>query len=459
MYKFEEKVLAGLRKCTADKLSEYKFGIAVSGGADSVALLNALVNILSPLNVKLYVITVNHNIRPEEETAGDAAFVLELCKNLERNGKKIEAELVELEKGLVFSYAKERQSGVEEAARTLRYEAFENFIENHKLDYLCLAHNKNDQLETLLMRYLSGASVEALGGIRAVRGKYIRPMLDIERSEIEEYLKILNCSYRTDKTNFDAQYLRNKIRLKLVPFLNENFSGWASSILNAGERYRLDGEYIEEALQAFPLEKTEGGVQISLEAFLKLPAALKSRVLIKAFNLAGQTKRIPQAFLNDVINSLSLSDTFRFKKIYGQMEIECQKSSLFIKKYDKSETDLEFFVIIENTGIYELPFGALCVFNKEGTEGGKVSALISNNDLKSELEVSLPVIVRSIRPDDEIETADRKMKKIADILNDWKVSSTDKMFLPVFQELEGKEQKITGLLGAFLGYKDWIVKV
>jgi tRNA(Ile)-lysidine synthase len=284
-------------------------------------------------------------------------------------------------------------------------------------------------------------------------------MLDIERSEIEEYLKILNCSYRTDKTNFDAQYLRNKIRLKLVPFLNENFSGWASSILNAGERYRLDGEYIEEALQAFPLEKTEGGVQISLEAFLKLPAALKSRVLIKAFNLAGQTKRIPQAFLNDVINSLSLSDTFRFKKIYGQMEIECQKSSLFIKKYDKSETDLEFFVIIENTGIYELPFGSLCVFNKEGTEGGKVSALVSNNDLKSELEVSLPVIVRSIRPDDEIETADRKMKKIADILNDWKVPSTDKMFLPVFQELEGKEQKITGLLRAFLGYKDWIVKV
>lgn len=464
MCSFEEKVLNGIKKCGISNLSGLKIGAGVSGGADSISLLISLSNILSPLGLTLYVITVNHNIRAKEESSGDANFVLNLCKNLSDKGFLIKAKCYEIEEGQVSALAKERSGGIEDAARELRYEAFESFIKKNKLDYLCLAHNQNDQLETLLMRFFNGATLEALAGIKSLRGKYIRPLLDISRGEIEVYLKEKEQDFRTDKTNFDELYLRNKIRLKLMPFLDQNMGGWRKALLGANGRYQEDADFILDAVKDFPLEPCDGGIKVPLNDFLNLAPAIQNRVLIKAANMAGEDSRIPQAFLVDCLKALKSTGKINFTKHYNKVQVVCNKNNLLVKKYDKSQTDFKFFVIIEESGIYELPFGQLNVSKNDDSNAVLSSneeyvASICRGELISSFKLKLPVIVRSVSLDDEIKSADGKMKKVSDILNDWKLSDLDRSLLPVFQVLESSEQSIIALAGSFLGYKDWIVKL
>ncbi len=155
----------GLLECGISQNS--RVGVAVSGGADSVALLVSLVEILGKKNI--FVITVNHNIRPSEESKADADFVFELCKKI-----GVFCKIAEIERGIVLQTAKIRGGGTEEAARFLRYLEFEKFLKEKSLDFLCLAHTQNDQIETLLMRFLQGSS--QLSGIARRRGAFCRPL-------------------------------------------------------------------------------------------------------------------------------------------------------------------------------------------------------------------------------------------------------------------------------------------
>ncbi len=475
MSDFEKNVLLGLKTCIGEGLALRekscpplagishreenlpRLGAAVSGGADSVSLLISLCHILSPLGLCLEVITINHNIRPKEETAGDALFVQSLCQKLNADGYRVNCSVVELPLGAVADLAKNRKSGVEEAARFLRYQAFDRFILEKNLDFLCLAHNQNDQIETMLMRFLQGASVEALGGIARARGKYIRPLLGIKRSEIEDYLTGQNISWRTDKTNFDAQYLRNKIRLKLLPFLEENFPGFQSALLKGSERYFCDGDFIKKSVEDFPLVIKNDCVQISLSDFNGLAQSQKIRVILRAGNLLGEERRIPYQFIKDFLKGLGNCQGQAFRKVFGQLEISYEKSSIFVKKFCKSQTDLVFFDIIEESGLFEFPFGQLIVYESECQGEKSLSLCINGQDLP--LKLHFPFIVRSPRLGDEIESADGKMKSLSDIFNDWKISDADKNLLPVIQNLDCAEQKIVCLAGSFLGYKDWIVKL
>ena len=161
MCEFEKKVYENLKSCGlsfeegADGSGLSAPGAAVSGGADSISLLVSLSKIVTELKTsgkaapeKLFVITVNHNIRPAEESGGDAQYVEELCQKLEKEtGIKIVCQIVELERGAVEAEAQQRDRGTEDAARSLRYAAFEKFICQNQLDSLCLAHNRNDQLD------------------------------------------------------------------------------------------------------------------------------------------------------------------------------------------------------------------------------------------------------------------------------------------------------------------------
>lgn len=464
MCTFEKKVFTSIKNSGISNLSPLRIGAGVSGGADSVSLLISLCNILTPLGLTLFVVTVNHNIRSQEESGGDADFVLQLCKDLSMKGYLVQAECIELERGQVLELARTRAGGIEDAARELRYKAFEDFINHNQLDYLCLAHNQNDQLETILMRFLNGASLEALTGIKFIRGRYLRPLLEISRDEIETYLKESNYTYRTDKSNFDDLYLRNKIRLKLIPFLNQNFSGWKKALLGANGRYQEDAEFILGAVDAFPLELNDEEVKIPLADFMNIDPALQGRVLIRAANMIGEDSRIPQSFISDFLKTLKIKEAGNFSKYYNKVQLICYKSYLLVKKYDKRQTDFKFFVIIEESANYELPFGTLSVFKnidsaEEISDDEEYTASISREGFTSSFRLRLPVIVRSIRLDDEIKCADGKQKKVSDILNNWKVSDFDRSILPVFQTLGTDKESIIALPGNFLGYKDWIVRL
>ena len=489
MCEFEEKVKKNLIQCgVLTGSGAQKIGVAVSGGADSVSLLISLSSIFS----SLYVITVNHNIRPEAESRGDADFVLEVCEKLRRDGHEIFCKTVELKRGLVQEEAQKRGRGVEEAARALRYEAFEAFVTENQLTALCLAHNKNDQLETVLMRFLQGASLDSAGGIKEKRGCFVRPLLNISRAEIEEYLTSKNISWRTDKTNFETDYLRNKIRLKLVPFLDDNFEGWQTAVMAGAQKAAEDSKLIQSYMENYSLSVTEeGAVEIPFSDFLEAPESVKCRLLLEACNKAGETSRIPHQFLKDVIQSIKIishhaeyfdrlsttlvsasqleksqnkSGMTNFTKHFASIDIICEKKHLFVKKHTESSTDLVFSDIIEKTGIFEFPFGILNVFNyreQNGKHFVSVCAGVSDADCDDAVveSVSLPFCVRNTAPGDTVLCADGSEKKVSDILSDWHVRSEERALVPVIQILTEKSQRIQAVLGGFLGYKDWIVKL
>lgn len=457
MCNFELKVLDGLKKCGVDfsGKSNLKIGIAVSGGADSVSLLVSLSKIIKQFPATLNVITVNHNIRPEEETCGDASFVKDLCEKLS-DEKNISCTTIEIPRGVVFEVAKERGQGIEEAARYLRYKAFDSFIEENNISYLCLAHNQNDQFETVLMRFLQGASVDSLSGIKNKRDVFIRPLLEIERSEIETYLNENGYIWRTDSTNNQIEYLRNKIRLKLIPFLDKEFGGWKSGVLTGVQKASEDSDFIANVLEDFKIDVKDEEVSFLLSDFKKQPVAIQKRILLKSLNLAGETKRIPSVFLEDVINGLSDNA----KKVFHNFSISVKKEKILIKKDTKLHTEIVFFDIIEESGIYNFPFGYVNVKNtSEGLNDDKsFGGDIYINDTLYVKAVEMPFCIRSIQTGDYIETVSGEMKKVADVLTDWHVSSENRNMIPVVQLLGGSSQKIKCILGSFLGYKDWIVK-
>lgn len=452
MCEFEEKVKKNLIACGVCPDGSQKIGLAVSGGADSVSLLLALSSFLSTL----YVITVNHNIRPAEESGGDARFVEELCLRLEKEtGNKINCTLVELPGGSVEAEARKRGRGTEDAARSLRYDAFEKFVSQNQLECLCLAHNRNDQLETILMRFLQGSSFDSAGGIRARRGPYVRPLLNISRSEIESYLTGRGINWRTDKTNFETDYLRNKIRLKLLPFLDENFEGWQTAVLKGAEKNAEDADLMQSYLQSFSIDiEDDGSFQLPLDFFLPVPEALKYRLLREACIRAGEANRIPYNFLKDVINCQNPS----FSKRFGSIEISRKKNQLFIKKYTESNTDYVFSDIIEESGTYKFPFGNLYVYNYR-EQNGKGYVDVRTEENSHAENIPLPFCVRSSRLGDTVLCADGSEKKVSDIFSDWHVAQEKRSLIPVIQLLNEKSQRIKVVLGAFSGYKDWIVKL
>ena len=252
---FENQVLSGLKKCGVNLASISAaggaVGAAVSGGADSVSLLVSLCELCKPFSVPLKVITVNHFIRSNEETCGDVEFVSKLCSSLKEQGYDVTLKIHEIQKGTIAELSQTKNLGTEAAARELRYAAFEDFIRQEKLEVLCLAHNKNDQLETLLMRFIQGAGCDSLGGIPCRRNKYVRPLLWTERSAIESYLKEKGITWRTDSTNSDTTYLRNRIRNELVPVLNERFAGWDRGVLLGAQKAEDDSKVIKPLTEAF----------------------------------------------------------------------------------------------------------------------------------------------------------------------------------------------------------------
>lgn len=463
---FEKKVYDSLLECigrAGEHAAEQAcIGVGVSGGADSICLLVCLANLFKKCpSVSLKVVTVNHNIRSEEDSGGDCDFVVSVCNKLNevyyQNKNAISCEVVSLEKGKVFDFAKSRGAGIEESARFLRYLIFEDFIEKNHLDCFCLAHNKNDQLETALMRFLQGSSIEGSCGIWENRGKFVRPLINCDRKEIEKYLTEQGFEWRTDCTNLDNSYFRNRVRNELIPFLEKKFAGWKNSVLGGIKKNRLDFEIIEENAKQVPydFDNKKNVVSVLLSDFCNLKDGLKIRFLFECCNLIGKNNRMSFSFFEDVVLSLKKvcnkesfdSNSVWFEKHAEDFVIICKKDKLFVKKYAKKQTDLLFFDIIEEDGEYF--FNGNTVVVEDG------NLIFGETIIKN---VCFPLCIRNVQIGDVVKCADGKMKKVADVFSDWHVEEEDKGQILIVQELNSKGQNIICVLGKEFGYSDWIVK-
>lgn len=470
---FEQKVLKGLLDCGVNFLEiqntqkEIRVGVGVSGGADSVSLLLALTEISRNYPVKLFVISVNHFMRPDEQTCADADFVMGLCKNL-LDKKLIEKSyLKELEKGSVEKLSRTENSGPEAAARKLRYKAFEDFIKDNQLDVLCLGHNKNDQLETILMRMLQGGFVESKAGIPLRRDRFVRPLLNISRTEIEEYLQKKNQPYCTDATNNEKIFVRNRIRKDLVPLLNQDFPGWDTALLTGAQKDSLDGKTLKEiADQAFNdvcinVEEKKSVMQIDRFRFERLSENIQARVLLKAINEIFNTDvslRMPYAFIQDVLDFINADRNQECKKEVCGILVHIKKDVLLLKNELNTNTELFFSAIIEEDCSLESPVGLLKI-KSEGVCEDKKQHLVSINGCESFVSFDFPVLIRNVMPEDYIMAGDSTLKKVSHILTDWHINKQEWEKILVIQELSSSEQQLMCILGKYCGFKDWIVKV
>ena len=202
----QEKVFEQIRSSGMIRPGE-RIVAGVSGGADSVCMLHMLKAWQKVVSFELICVHVEHGVRGEESLE-DAAFVRRLCGNLSLPCHVIHVDMK--------AAAAERGMSPEEAGRTLRYEVFYRFL-SEKEGKISVAHHSGDQAETVLLHMARGCGLHGLGGMRPVNGRIIRPMLTVSREEIEQWLRENRIPWRTDQTNEDVCYTRNRIRHRILP--------------------------------------------------------------------------------------------------------------------------------------------------------------------------------------------------------------------------------------------------
>lgn len=489
-----------------------RFLLACSGGADSTALLLAFHQLQTRLRCRLTAVTVNHNIRSAEESAADSAFVAELCSSLE---PPVSCAVAEIPAGEVARYAKERSRGTEDAARALRYRLFEETAASVGANYIVTAHNRSDVYETALMRLFQGGSTASLSVMPVRRGRYLRPLITVERSDIEAFLRQQGIGWREDSTNAEDTYLRNRIRHHLVPALAMTFGGWRAGLDKTLQRISLDRSFCEEMLAAARANFTgadgaadwmqckHGALAIAADFFDSLHPALRLRVLEQGCRRLGIGTRVPLGILlrlssecvtasermaSNASTALEISEAAlegttsdvsavsdvsaaaliitekqpdTRSKIAAASALRLERrgdrillfdSTAYLRLYNQKS----YFLTIPQCGEYAYPLGQLEVYHSAD------GIFVRDSEDKScgVGPFTLPISVRSRRGGDRIQMKSGNVKEVKKILNEWQVDSLARELLPIIIEdtCIRRRTRIRALYGSFLGYKNWFVE-
>lgn len=312
-----DKVISTIKKYKMIDPND-KIVMGVSGGPDSLCMMDILYNLKERFNLKLYVVHVNHMIRGEEAKR-DAQFVEYMCSKL-----KLPFFLFEKE---VKKIAREMGYSEEEAGRYVRYQAFEDVLREVKGNKIAVAHNKNDVVETVFLNLIRGSGIAGLIGIKPVNGNIIRPLIEIEREEIERYLKEKGLKPVVDFTNYEDLYKRNKVRLKLIPFINETFDVDIIGSIYRMAKITLDeNDYLEkECKKAFNevCDSNNEGILADIKKLKSQHLAIQRRLVRLMYQkLKGDVYGLEYIHVEDVLNLL---DKQTSSKIDLPFEIEAIK--------------------------------------------------------------------------------------------------------------------------------------
>ncbi|MCK5763938.1 MAG: tRNA lysidine(34) synthetase TilS, partial [Clostridiales bacterium] len=310
-----------------------KVVVGLSGGPDSVAMLYGLLALKEKYHIELFAVHLNHMIRGALADA-DQKYVENLCKSIDIPIYSFKKDIPRMSKDLKMTE--------EEVGRKVRYELFEKICSEVDGSKIAIAQNKNDQVETFIMRVIRGAAIDGLASIKYIRDeKFIRPLLGCDREVIEAFCEKNNLKPRIDHTNFETEYFRNKVRINLIPHMVKTYNpNLIDTIYRNVEIIQRDLDYLDsEALKEF--NKFEPG-DISIDGLNSLHLAIRSRVLRKIIE-----RRI--GYLRDISS--------------GQIE-ELEKLIL------KGQTGKK--VIVKNT-VFQIENEKLKIFEKQAYEKVKFS--------------------------------------------------------------------------------------
>lgn len=287
--------------------------IAVSGGSDSVFLLYLFNHLKEKYQLSLHVAHLNHGFRKEAEK--DADFVRRLAADLTIpfTSKKID----------VPSYAKKKRLSKQEAAREVRYSFLKDVANKKGANKIALGHTADDQAETFIMRMIRGSGPKGMGGINPClqitdcgsRFTVIRPLIEIGRKEIMDYLKKNKISFIQDPSNIADVYMRNRIRNELIPFIEKGYNPRVKeSFVHSAEILREEDSFLEDYTRKILSElvtlREKGRIEIALNPFLDLDKAIQRRIVrIIIEELKGSLKGYAMEHINKVIDSIALGQT------------------------------------------------------------------------------------------------------------------------------------------------------
>lgn len=299
----------------------------ISGGTDSVCLLFMLLKLQKELGFALMAVHVNHGIRGAEAER-DEAYVKRLCRQWNVRLKVYREN--------VPAYAKEHGMTEEEAGRDIRRTCFCKVLKEWGGTKIALAHHENDNVETLLWNLCRGTGIRGLGGIAPVNDVWIRPLLCVKRREIESYLKKRGISYCTDTTNADRRYMRNRIRMDVIPYLEDCVN--TESVSHMGKTmermYELE-QYILEEVGQYKESCTgwkNGRRIIRQTEYTKIPKALRDNVLHEILcETAGRRKDIEEVHVQMLRDLFTKQVGKRINLPYGVTAIRTYEGVRFEK--------------------------------------------------------------------------------------------------------------------------------
>jgi tRNA(Ile)-lysidine synthase len=417
-----------------------KVGVAVSGGADSVALLRLLIELREELKSKtpfeIAVIHFNHQLRGRSAEA-DERFVRKLA---ETQGLKFYCESADVD-----AAAKRAKRNVEDAGRRERYVFFARLVKEGRVAWVATAHTMDDQAETVLAHVLRGTGLAGLGGIHAISGRVVRPLLGVRRAELRKYLKLRKQSWREDATNRDTTRTRARIREKLIPLLEKKFqTEVVEHLAQLAEHARDDEEFLdraaEEKLRDFHGDGSAFRVSVDDLVGQNTALALRGRMVrgivkackAQAGELGAQHVAIVLLFAERGENGKSL-------QLPGGVEVRREKDALTFHAMSgartKAETAIEFehaVVLRDGAALIRIPL-LRRVFRFRQIdwvgERGETSEMRAAVDCS---RISGRLVLRNWRPGDRLQPAGRsRVYKLKRLLNAQGVNRWERNGWPV----------------------------
>ena len=329
----EQKVLNTIKKYNLIEEGD-RVIVGVSGGPDSISLLDILNNISKNkiLNFEIIACHVNHQIR--EEANDDEEYVRNYCEN---NKIKFYTKRID-----VIKYANNNKMGLEEAGRNLRYEFFDEIAQKENANKIAIAHNKNDKAETVIMNIIRGSGISGLKGIEPIReGKYIRPIIECERAEIEKYAEDNNLNPRIDKTNFENDCTRNKIRNIVLPYIKKEFNPNIIETMSRLSEVAIEtDEYIQkqviESYNEIKIEDNSNEIILNLKKFNTKDILIRKRLVIYTISKAlGNSQNIEKINIEDIIKMCEKNIGNKYLKPNKNIKILVNKGKIYFLKCEE----------------------------------------------------------------------------------------------------------------------------
>ena len=300
---FKEQVLETIKKYNLIDQND-KIVCAVSGGPDSICMLDILRRIKeeNKINFDIIVCHINHMIRVE--ATADEQYVENYCKKYQIPffAKRVDVKKI----------AESNKQGTEVAGRKVRYDFFEEIFQKENATKIAIAHNKNDKIETIIMNVFRGSGISGLRGIEPIRdNKFIRPLIETERTEIEKYCEENRLNPRIDKTNFINDVTRNKIRNIVIPYIKNEFNpNFINTLDRLSNVITEEDEYMKkrtvEVYNEIRIQEKESYIVLDLKEFNKQEEVIRKRLIIYTIaQTIGSAQNIEKVNIEDIIKLCS----------------------------------------------------------------------------------------------------------------------------------------------------------